>query len=213
LHRYGKVIGALTLYSAEPKGFDVEQINLLESLGSDISYALDAIDQEKSRSMAEQSLKETNDYLESLINYANAPIIVWDSSFRITRFNNAFEKLTDLKTDEVLGKYLEILFPEGSKKDSMSLIQSTLAGERWEAVEIPILRKDGSTRIVLWNSANILDKGNRVVATIAQGQDITGRKQVEEMLKETRDYLENLNKSCQCPHNCLGFVLQYHSIQ
>ena len=149
LHRHGKVLGALTLYSLEPKAFDAEQISLLESLGSDISYALDAIDQEKSRSLAEQSLQEARDYLENLINHANAPIIVWDSSFRITRFNNAFEKLTGLKASEVLGSYLEILFPDGSKKDSMNLIQSTLAGERWEAVEIPILRKDGSTRIVL----------------------------------------------------------------
>ncbi|MDD1752024.1 MAG: response regulator, partial [Methanotrichaceae archaeon] len=179
-----KVLGALTLYSFEPKAFDAEQISLLESLSSDISYALDAIDQEKSKSLAEQALRETHDYLENLINYANAPIIVWDSSFRITRFNNAFEKLTELKAPEVLGRYLEILFPDGSKKDSMNLIQSTLAGERWEAVEIPILRKDGSTRIVLWNSANILSQdGTEVVATIAQGQDITERKRIETELE------------------------------
>jgi PAS domain S-box-containing protein len=180
LHRYGKVIGALTLYSSQPKTFDAEQISLLESLGSDISYALDAIDQEKSWSMAEQSLKETRDYLENLINHANAPIIVWDSSFKITRFNNAFEKLTSFETSEVIGMQLDILFPEASKQASMNLIKSTLAGERWEAVEISILRKDGSIRIALWNSANIYNtEGTEVIATIAQGQDITDRKHWE----------------------------------
>ena len=93
------------------------------------------------RKRSEESLREIKDYLENLINHANAPIIVWDSSFIITRFNNAFEKLTGLKASEVVGKYIEILFPDGSKKDSMNLIESTLAGERWEAVEIPIYSK------------------------------------------------------------------------
>ncbi|MDD1742550.1 MAG: response regulator [Methanotrichaceae archaeon] len=143
------------------------------------------------RKLSEESLREIKDYLENLINHANAPIIVWDSSFRITRFNNAFEKLTGLMASEVLGKKLDILFPDGSKKDSMNLIQSTLAGERWEAVEIPIQRVDGSYRTVLWNSANILSKdGTKVDATIAQGQDITDRKQAEEAVHRARDELE-----------------------
>jgi PAS domain S-box-containing protein len=190
LHRHGNVFGALTLYSFEPNAFDAEQIELLESLASDISYALDAIEQEKLRFSAEQSLAETSNYLENLINHANAPIIVWDSSFRINRFNDAFERLTGYKAPEVLGKQLDMLFPEASKYESMNLIQSTLAGERWEAVEIPIIRKDGSTRMVLWNSANIINKDGKVISTIAQGQDITDRKKAEEELREARDELE-----------------------
>ena len=37
------------------------------------------------RKRAEEELRETRDYLENLFNYANAPIIVWDAEFRITR--------------------------------------------------------------------------------------------------------------------------------
>jgi PAS domain S-box-containing protein len=42
------------------------------------------------RRQAEETLRETNEYLHNLIEYANAPIIVWDKAFRITRFNHAF---------------------------------------------------------------------------------------------------------------------------
>ncbi len=141
--------------------------------------------------IAEESLRETKKYLESLINYANAPIIVWDTSFKITRFNHAFERLTCLRAEEALGKPLDILFPESSKHESLSHIKRTLSGERWEIVEIPILRTDGSIRTVLWNSANIYaDDGATVVATIAQGQDITERKQAEEQLHRAKDELE-----------------------
>jgi light-regulated signal transduction histidine kinase (bacteriophytochrome) len=53
------------------------------------------------------------------------------------------------------------------------------------------MKADGSVRTVLWNSANIYDKeGTVIVATIAQGQDITKRKLVEEDLRKARDELE-----------------------
>jgi PAS domain S-box-containing protein len=128
-----------------------------------------------------QELKQARDHLENLLNYANAPIIVWDPRFKITRFNRAFERLTGLTADEVIGRPLDILFPEASRDESLAHIKRTLGGERWEVVEIPILRTDGSIRTVLWNSANIYDQeGTAVTATIAQGQDITERKQTEE---------------------------------
>ena len=43
-------------------------------------------------------------------------------------------------------------------------------------------------RIVLWNSANIVDPQGTLISTIAQGQDITERKAAEEKIKlsETR---------------------------
>jgi transcriptional regulator with GAF, ATPase, and Fis domain len=51
-------------------------------------------------------------------------------------------------------------------------------------VEIPILCKDGSIRIVLWNSANIYAKdATTLIATIAQGQDITERKKAEDKIR------------------------------
>ena len=129
---------------------------------------------------AVQELRETRDYLENLFGHANAPIIVWDPSFHITRFNHAFERLTGHLAEDVLGKHLDILFPEKSRAASFAYIEKTLSGERWNAVEIPIQRKDGVVRTVLWNSATIFDEtGKKVVATIAQGQDITERKEAE----------------------------------
>ena len=143
------------------------------------------------RKRMENELSETRDYLENLINHANAPIIVWDAFSRITRFNHAFERLTGLRATEALGEPLSILFPENSQEESLDYIGRTLSGERWDAVEIPILGTDGSVRTVLWNSANIYGKdGITVVSTIAQGQDITERKWMEEELRKARDELE-----------------------
>ena len=140
------------------------------------------------RQQAENLLRETSNYLNSLLDYANAPIIVWDTHFRISRFNPAFERLTGYKAQDVLGLNLDILFPEEKKTESLELIRLTLTGERWEVVEIPILRIDGEIRTVLWNSANVYDtSGKTIIATVAQGQDITERKQTEEENKKLNE--------------------------
>lgn len=134
------------------------------------------------RRRAEHELRETRDYLEKLFTYANAPIIVWDPEFRITRFNAAFERLTGLKAAEVRGTHLDILFPPDRREEALAHIRRAGAGERWEVLEIPIQQVNGEVRTVLWNSATLLaDDGRTVVATIAQGQDITERKQAEEL--------------------------------
>jgi len=139
----------------------------------------------------EKELRESLNYLGNLFNYANAPIIVWDPETKITRFNHAFEHLTGYAADEVMGKKLNILFPEASRDESQSKIANTLDGEFWESVEIPIIRNNGDVRIALWNSANIYaEDGATVVATIAQGQDVTDRIQTEETLKKSRAMLQ-----------------------
>jgi PAS domain S-box-containing protein len=141
----------------------------------------------------EEELRETTDYLENLFNYANAPIIVWDPEFKITRFNHAFEHLTGYTADDVIGRELSILFPEANREESLSKIERTSTGEYWDSVEIPILRKGGDVRVALWNSANIYaEDGKIIVATIAQGQDITERKEVEETLKKSEEKLRSI---------------------
>ena len=107
--------------------------------------------------------------------------------FTITRFNQAFERLSGYTASEVLGKDLSILFPADSREESLDKIKKTLEGEQWESVEIPILHKYGSVRIALWNSANIYGDDHTLLATIAQGQDITRRKQAEKELEEAKD--------------------------
>lgn len=142
------------------------------------------------RKLIENVLRETKDYLENLIQYANAPIITWTSDFRITEFNHAFESLTGMARDEVIGQSLPILFPDDSRETSMNLIRQTLTGEQWEVVEIPIRHVSGPVRTVLWNSAKITDTDGKIIAIIAQGQDITKQKQAEEALRNIIDNLE-----------------------
>jgi PAS domain S-box-containing protein len=142
------------------------------------------------RKLAEAELLEARDYLETLLNYANAPIIVWDPTFRVVRFNKAFERLSGRSVTEVLGKEVDVLFPSHTRKQSLDRVKNASVGTRMEVVEIEIEHVDGSVHTLLWNSAAIYSPdGKTVVATIAQGHDITDRKRVESALKEKVEQL------------------------
>jgi PAS domain S-box-containing protein len=140
---------------------------------------------------SQSSLKETKDYLWNLIRYANVPIISWNPDLKITEFNCAFEQLNGMTREAVIGQSLAILFTDTTREKSMDLFRRTLMGEYWEVVEIPMRHISGETRIVLWNSANILDPTGKVIATIAQGQDITERKAAEDALRKFSEDLEH----------------------
>lgn len=158
-----------------------------------VSYLADVAWEITQSKQAEEELKETSEYLNNLINYANSPIIVWDTKFKITRFNKAFERITGRSAKDVIGKYVELLFPEEMKQQSLEYIRKTVSGEKWETVEILIKHVDGTTRTLLWNSANIYSTGGKtLISTIAQGQDITDRKHAEELLAEERMRLANI---------------------
>lgn len=144
---------------------------------------------------SEKKLKETKDYLENLINYANAPIIVWGDDLIISKFNNAFERLTGRKSIDVIGKKIDLLFPKEKIDKSMELIKDTFLGERWESVEIDIENIDGDIKTVLWNSANIYDSHDKLIATIAQGNDITERKIIENEILKAKEEAEIANKA------------------
>ncbi|OGT00005.1 MAG: hypothetical protein A3F73_13110 [Gallionellales bacterium RIFCSPLOWO2_12_FULL_59_22] len=73
--RFGnKVIGALTLYADETSFFDTDQLNLLEEMATDISFALEGFEREARRRQAEEereaALKKLRRALEDSIRVA-----------------------------------------------------------------------------------------------------------------------------------------------
>lgn len=199
-----KNIPVLFLLSSAEKGI-IDRIEKTSSYGymlkktdfsvlnASVKMAFKLSDVMTERKKAEESHRETKTYLENLFNYANAPIIVWDRNFRITKFNKAFERISGQNESDVLGKEVDILFPRTTREQSIEYIKKASSGDRWEVVEIEILHINGSVRTLLWNSAAIYDsEGMMVIATIAQGQDITDRKLAEEALKKAQE--KQINK-------------------
>ncbi|MCF8331047.1 MAG: PAS domain S-box protein [Bacteroidales bacterium] len=112
-----------------------------------------AIEDITERKAKEDALKEkhraTNDSLNVLLNFMNAPIIIWDTSMIIKRFNHKFELLSGYDSAEAIDKKIDFLFPKEKIDATLDLLKNHLADEQ-EVVEIDILTKDNNIRTVLW---------------------------------------------------------------
>lgn len=183
IHAEGRTLVAEAL-AARVKGEEVilwgKATPLLDREGR-IAGAIETVRDVTAIKKAEETLRETHDYLENLIRYANAPIIVWNREGVITRFNHAAEELTGIPEMDAVGLPVSLLFSEEDRECAMGRIRKNLTEEDWRSVEVPFMNWiTGSQRTVLISATNLLDTtGTSVVATIAQGQDITDRKNAE----------------------------------
>ena len=148
----------------------------------------------KEKAIKDEELRKTKEFLESLLKYANSQIVVWDKQYKITQFNNAFQKLTGHTEAEVLGQDIRILFPKDKIEESMQIIKGTEQGKRWESVEMNIVSTKGEVFTVIWNSATIYSQdGKTAIGTVAIGQDITNRKIAEKNQEENVEQLQKIN--------------------
>ncbi len=78
LHKEGKVIGAFTLYARRPGAFDSAQLELLEALCANLSYAIISIEHERKRTETELALREAdrlkNEFLAALSHELRNPL-------------------------------------------------------------------------------------------------------------------------------------------
>jgi len=169
----------LPLKTADGRQIDVEFVGHVYEAGNQKMIQCSIRDTTE-RTRREEKSRETAEYLEKLITFTNTPTVVWDSQFRITRFNHAFESLLGRTAGEVLRQTLDSLFPPARRQFALEKIQATLAGEQLQAVEVEVQSIDGDIRTLLWSAAPIFDKEGKVpIAAIGQGIDITERKRTE----------------------------------
>ncbi|HWQ68276.1 MAG TPA: PAS domain-containing sensor histidine kinase [Methanospirillum sp.] len=121
--------------------------------------------------------------LENLIRYVNAPIIVWNRAAIITHVSAAVLRITGIPSYEIVGNTIDHLIPVPERERAHEFIRMAEGREHGEAIAIPILQKTGDVRMILWSFAHITHSSGEIIATIAQGQDITEQKWAMEYMK------------------------------
>ena len=83
-----KVIGAFTIYDADPFFFNEKEINLLNEVTGDINYALKTMEIEKKQREAEDKIKQFNEDLESRVLERTAKLSA--KTIELERLNKVF---------------------------------------------------------------------------------------------------------------------------
>jgi len=180
------IIGGFIVYAFESMFFDDKEIKLLEEIGSDISFALDIIENEKQRAIAVKALHASEKHFSDLLENVNLIALILDVNGKVTFCNSYLLELTQYTLEEILGcNWFEKLIPPTDSNAQSILIKGISTGSILKHYENPIVTKNGTIRTICWNNTLLRDSSGAIIGTASIGEDTTDRNLAEELLRES----------------------------
>jgi PAS domain S-box-containing protein len=209
LKLYGEIIGVFAMSSTI---LAEHLIPSVRNLAQHISTALELADENAERKRAEEELKNSEERLRILFEFAPDAYYLNDLKGNFIDGNKAAEEIIGYKKEELIGKNflkLDLLPPGQISKAAWHLTRNAL-GRPTGPDEFVLNRKDGSQVTLEIRTFPVKTKGQVLVLGIAR--DITKRKKIEEQLQQSQLLISLGEMTAGIAHevnNPLGSVLLY----
>jgi PAS domain S-box-containing protein len=175
----------------------------------DVSGCVGILRDNTERKIAEKEMLETRDFLNNIIESSLDPIVIGTNLGNITRVNKAFENLTGYDSQFLMGKHMAELVPpqagryqsnqgtpvqiEESYYDrSFEQMKTLIETGHISNAESYIACRNGAIIFVEQTMFYIYDKNGNRTGVVSINRDITERKQAEQKLIETRNFLGDI---------------------
>ena len=147
------------------------------------------------RKLAEENLRETNEFLKNILNSSSSiSIVSTDLEGNVLFWNKGSENIFGYKAEEIVGRQkIDILYHDDETKKVVKETRPLIFGnKKGISIDIKEATKDGRE---LWINLSLtprFDEENNVIGVLGIGKDITERKQAEEKLARHLESLEEL---------------------
>jgi two-component system, cell cycle sensor histidine kinase and response regulator CckA len=159
------------------------------SLGGLIGAIIDITE----RKRMEESLRESTETLQTVIEASPHAIFALDLEGRITLWNRASERIFGWSEREAVGRSNPIV-PEEKQEEFRGLRERVVREGGFFDVELTRRKKDGSPIAISLSSAAIRNRWGAVIGFMAIASDISERKRMEAALKESEEQLRQSQK-------------------
>ncbi|MEA1968909.1 MAG: PAS domain-containing protein [Thermodesulfobacteriota bacterium] len=138
----------------------------------------------------------TSDSESQVLKYfsiARVMFVALDTKGNITFINECSLETLGYRKEELIGQsWFKTCLPEQFQEDILSVYHQLMANEiePVEYHENPVLRKDGTERIIAWHNAILKDSDGDIIGALSSGNDITDRKKIEAELKQAKEEWE-----------------------
>ncbi|MFA7418576.1 MAG: PAS domain S-box protein [Melioribacteraceae bacterium] len=176
IKQFGVTVGVFRLYSSEINFFDSEEIQLLKELVSDISFAMEFIELDLERKVAEDELRKSENKYHDLVENALVGVFITNITGKFQYINDAarimfeYDSIQEMIETNAIEMYRNPI-------DRVKLLK-TLAIDRFvKSYELETVTKKGR-KITIVMSASV---NNDLITGMVV--DITARKEAENQLK------------------------------
>ena len=119
-------------------------------------------------------MRQERDFAESLIETAQAIVVVLDTAGRIVRTNPYLEELSGYQQDEIRGKdWFTTFVPERDRPRRREIFAQTMAGTKSRGFVDPIVTKSGASAPSTGRARRSRTPLGRTLGVLAIGHDIT----------------------------------------
>ncbi len=191
----GQLSGLLILgqkLSQQPFSFEDKQ--LLKALSSHVAMAVSNALLYEEVKRSEEALRESEEKLRLTFDSMAEGIAVADPSANIIKVNKALLQMYGHdRKEELIGKSVFNLMPEGDRAEARRNIEKILGGKYVASGESTGLKKDGMEFSIEISSAAMRDPTSGIPAGfVTIIEDITKRKQTQEKIEKSRKQLRAL---------------------
>lgn len=187
-----KAVGLLGLAN-KSGGFTEDDAHLSSTFGELAAVAL-----LNSRTM--EILKEKTDRIQMYLDVAGVIFVVIDADQKVSRVNRKGCQILGYEENEIVGKnWFDNFLPERIRDGVKSVFNKLMSGEiePVEYFENPVLDKSGRERVIAWHNTVLKDKTGNITGSLSSGEDVTERKQAEEILRESEEKLRIIADTAQ----------------
>ncbi len=163
----------------------------------------------------QETLRDTNQTLQALIQSSPLPILSLDRDLKIRTWNQAAERLSGWTEDELLGRIPPFFLDDQNERSFWQTF--AMRGDRLDSREMRFRRKDGTPiEVGIW-TAPLRDTGGAVSGMMGVVTDLTERKQAEKTMRDLA-VLEERNRIAREIHDTLaqgftGVVVQLEAVE
>lgn len=173
------VIGVFIVYSDEINYFNPREIQLLEEVSGDISFAIQKIADEQKRIETERSLQASEERFRTLVQSMDDMVFVVDKNLRYTGVYGRWLENVNLSPEMFLGKTPSEITGTDLAKIHEEAYERTLRGDH--LVYTWIANLPGSERHMQTALSPLSDVNGEITGIVGVGRDITELREAQSM--------------------------------